>query len=356
MESIPDPPKSVPASVLPPSLRVAVVVNGNARGATDEVISSLHQLMLGGDLFVSRSLAEADEIAKTVVDRGYGTVLTGGGDGTFTTMVTKVVREARRQGRPLPRFGFLKLGTGNALAHVVGAVGVKRGNLAADFQRLRQETGHKEINLVQVEDILTPFCGFGLDALVLEDYHHVKAVLDSTPLKRMVPGLLGYAIASTTRTMPRYLLQQAPECRIINTGAPAQRVDGEGEPIGAPVPAGQVLYQGPARLVGVSTIPYYGFGFRAFPFAERQPDRMQIRIANLGILQFSTHLRDIWNGTYQNPKALFDFLVQEATIEMNPPTAFQIGGDLVGARGSVSVRITPKPIRLVDFYAESDED
>lgn len=356
MESIPDPPKSVPSSVLPPSLRVAVVVNGNARGATDEVISSLHQLMLGGDLFVSRVISEADEIAKIVVDRGYGTVLTGGGDGTFTTMVTKVVREARKQGKPLPRFGFLKLGTGNALAYVVGAVGVKRGELAADFQRLRQETGSKKIHLVQVEDTLTPFCGFGLDALVLEDYHHVKAVLDSTPLKRVVPGLLGYAIASTTRTMPRYLLQRAPECRIINTGAPAQRLDEKGEPLGAPVAAGQILYEGPARLVGVSTIPYYGFGFRAFPFADSRPGRMQIRIANLGIWQFSAHLRDVWSGRYQNAKAIFDYMVEEATIEMNPSTAFQVGGDLVGSRSSVSVRVSPKPIRLVDFYAETDEE
>jgi hypothetical protein len=152
------------------------------------------------------------------------------------------------------------------------------------------------------------------------------------------------------------LLQQAPECRIINTGAPAQRLDGNGEPLGAPVEAGQILYQGPARLVGISTIPYYGFGFRAFPFADRQPERMQIRIANLGLVQFSTHLREIWSGTYKNPKAVFDYLVEEATIEMNPQTAFQIGGDLVGTRGSVSVRVSPKPIRLVDFYAESDED
>jgi diacylglycerol kinase family enzyme len=140
-------------------------------------------------------------------------------------MVTKVVHEARRQAKPLPRFGFLKLGTGNALAYVVGAMGSKKRELEADFERLRMDAGSRKIHLVDVEDTLTPFCGFGLDALVLEDYQHVKQVIDGTPFRRVVPGLLGYAIASATRTVPRYLLQRAPECRIINRGAPAIRLE-----------------------------------------------------------------------------------------------------------------------------------
>ncbi|HTM43762.1 MAG TPA: diacylglycerol kinase family protein [Polyangiaceae bacterium] len=338
-------------SILPASQRVAVVVNGNARNVTGEVISTLGQIMMGGDLFVSRSLPEAGEIAKTLVDRGYGTVLTGGGDGTFTTMVTKVVREAERQGKPLPRFGFLKMGTGNALAYVVGPAGAKRRELAADIQRLRVETGSKKISLVEVEDTLTPFCGFGLDALVLEDYQHVKSVLDATPFKRAVPGLLGYAIASTTRTIPRYLWQQRPNCRVINRGAPAMRLDATGREIGKPIESGEIIYEGPARLVGISTIPYYGFGLRAFPFAQQRPDRMQLRIVNVGLLRLSANLREVWSGTYQNPKEISDYLIQDVLIEMNPPTAFQIGGDAAGNRSRVAVKISSRPIRLVDFYA-----
>lgn len=356
MDAIPEPPQSSPASVLPASLRVAVVVNGNARNVTDEVISTLHQIMMGGDLFVSRSLVEANEIARTLVERGYGTVLTGGGDGTFTTMVTKVVKEAEQQGKPLPRFGFLKMGTGNALAYVVGAAGAKRRELAADIQRLRVETGSRKINLVEVENTLTPFCGFGLDALVLEDYQHVKKALSGTPLARMVPGFVGYAIASATRTIPRYVLQQAPDCRVVNQGEPAYRLNEKGEPVGPPIGEGEVLYQGPARLLAASTIPYYGFGLRAFPFAQDRPDRMQLRIANLGVWQMSAHFRELWSGRYQNSKAIFDFLVQAVAIEMNPPTSFQIAGDVVGHRARVNLRLSPKPIRLVDFYAATGSD
>src|SRR3954464_4432739 len=93
------PPRSAPAA----TDRIAVVVNGNARSVTSEVISTLDQILLGGDLFVSRRLEEGPELARTIINRGYGTVLTGGGDGTFTAVLTDVVREARCQSKPLPR-------------------------------------------------------------------------------------------------------------------------------------------------------------------------------------------------------------------------------------------------------------
>jgi diacylglycerol kinase family enzyme len=327
------------------------VVNGRAKSVTREVISMLDQILLGGDLFVSRSFAEASEIAQTVIDRGYGTVLTGGGDGTFTTMVTKVVHEARRQGKPLPRFGFLKLGTGNALAHVVGASGNKGRELAADIQRLKIDAGSRKIGLVEVEDTLTPFCGFGIDARVLEDYERTKRAFARTPLKKAVSGLFGYAVAATTRTIPKYAFEKGPICKVTNLGADAHRIGEKGQAVGAPIAKGEILYEGPARLVGISTIPYYGFGLRAFPFAEERSDRMQLRIVNTGLLQFAMHLGEIWRGSYHDASSVFDYWVEEISIEMDPPTSFQIGGDLVGKRSKINVRMSPKPIRLVDYYA-----
>jgi len=103
--------------------RIAVVVNGNAKSVTAEVIETLDQILDSGDLFVSRSVEESEGIARILVDRGYETILTGGGDGTFTVVVTSVVNEAKRRNAPLPRFGLLRLGTGNSLAWVLGASG-----------------------------------------------------------------------------------------------------------------------------------------------------------------------------------------------------------------------------------------
>jgi hypothetical protein len=81
-------------------------------------------------------------------------------------MVTEVVREARRAGRALPRFGLLKLGTGNSLAWVVGARDVHGGELGADIEKLSRHAGSRSLRLVEVDGIISPFCGLGADARV----------------------------------------------------------------------------------------------------------------------------------------------------------------------------------------------
>src|SRR3954454_20965640 len=105
--SIVPPSDAAPASKPTAAGRVAVVVNGNAKSVTTEVIETLDQILDSGDLFVSRRVEESEGIARTLVDRGYSTILTGGGDGTFTVVVTAVVKEAKRRGAPMPRFGPL---------------------------------------------------------------------------------------------------------------------------------------------------------------------------------------------------------------------------------------------------------
>jgi diacylglycerol kinase family enzyme len=333
----------------PPSSGVAVVVNGNAKNVTDDVISMLDQILRGTDLFVSHSLDEARRIAETVVERGYGTVLTGGGDGTFTVMVTEVVHAADRLGRSRPRFGYLKLGTGNALAHVVGASG-SRG-LAADIRRLKEEAGSRRIGLVEVDGLLAPFCGFGADAVVLQDYRRVKESMQRSWVRPFAAGPIAYGVSVLTRTLPSYFLRRMPHCRVTNLGAEVYRLGKQGRVTGRPIEAGDVMYEGPAQIVGVSTIPYYGYGLRMFPYAEERPDRMSLRISSMGPREFARNLRGIWRGDYQNPSSMFDFLVADVRIEMDPATPFQVGGDLMDERREARVKLSERPIRLVDFYA-----
>ncbi len=66
---------------------------------------------------------------------------------------------------------------------------------------------------------------------------------------------------------------------------------------------------------------------------------------------FVRHFGAIWRGDFHRPDVLFDYLVEKVVIESDPPMAFQIGGDAHGERARVAARITPEPIRLVDFYA-----
>lgn len=334
---------------MPP--RVAVVVNGRAKSVNEEVISMLDRMMAGGDLFVSKSLSDARDIAKLIIARGYHTVLTGGGDGTFTVMVTEVIREARRQQASLPRFGLLKLGTGNALAWVVGASSKGTSDLQADIDRLMTDAGSRPIHLVEVEGQIAPFCGVGFDAYLLADYAKTKALLGKTMLGPAATGFVSYAVAAAFRTIPKVVLGTMPHLRVINAGGEAYRVGPKGSRVGTPFAKGDTIYEGPARLAAVATIPYYGFGFRVFPYANERPDRMNLRITTMTLGPFLRNAKSIWRGEYESSEHLFDFLVEAVDIEIDPATPLQVGGDYVGERTSVHAALTSEPIRLVDFYS-----
>ncbi|HJL16459.1 MAG TPA: diacylglycerol kinase family protein [Sandaracinaceae bacterium LLY-WYZ-13_1] len=330
--------------------RVAVVVNGNAKRVTDDLVDILDQIVQSGDLFVSRSLEEGDEIARTIARRGYPTVLTAGGDGTFVQMVTKITDEAHRLDVPPPRFGLLRLGTGNALAWVLGAQNPKHRGVVADLGRLRTEGGSRQMRLLDVEGTLTPFAGLGIDAIALHDYNETKKRLAGNPLTRPISsGGAAYLVAVLGKTMPQYLVRPHPRVRIVNEGAPVTRLGRDGEPV-QEIAEGETLYQGPMRMVAMSTIPYWGFGARIFPFADDRDDRFSLRVVDIHSLQVALHIRAIWNGTYRSD-TLHDFLCERVAIHLDDPMPFQIGGDPVGLRETVRAAIADEPIEVVDYYA-----
>ena len=330
--------------------RVAVVVNGNAKQVNEDLVEILDQIIQSGDLFVSRSLEEGRDIARRIVESGYPTVLTGGGDGTFTQMVTWITREAKRQERPSPRFGLLRLGTGNALAWVLGSQNERGRGVAADLGRLRKQGGSRQLRLVEVDDTLTPFAGFGVDALALQHYNEVKDRFRRLPvLRRHGMGGVAYATSIVGRTMPQVLLQSERRVRIVNRGEPAQRLGIDGQPVGPPVEVGETIYEGPFRAVLVSTIPYWGFGARIFPFAEDRPDRFNVRVVDIGSLDVVWNIRSIWKGTYRDDR-IHDSLCEKISLHFEQPTALEIGGDAAGMHRESTIRLAD-PIDVVDYYA-----
>jgi len=331
--------------------RVAVVVNGNAKQVTAELVETLDQIVQSGDLFVSRSLEEGQDIARTIVERGYPTVLTGGGDGTFVQMVSWVVRCAEELGRPFPRFGLLKLGTGNALAWVLGAQNPRGRGVVADLARLRREGGSRQLRLLEIEDQLTPFAGLGGDAIALSHYHAMREVFyKSRWLRHVATGPVVYSVSLLGRTVPQYLLKPTLRVRIVNEGGPAIRIGQDDRPVGKPIEKGEVIYDGPIRLLAFSTIPYWGLGARIFPYAEEREDRFNLRVVNFGSLTAVANVRDIWRGTYRSDQ-LHDFLVERMVVHCEVPTPVQIGGDVIGMRDSVRVALSEREIHVVDYYA-----
>ena len=146
-------------------------------------------------------------------------------------------------------------------------------------------------------------------------------------------------------------MRSTPHCRIINEGADAYRIGYHGQVVGAPIPKGSIVYEGKAKLASASTIPYYGFGFRFFPFADEREDRMNLRVTTISVAAFIANFPSIWRGEFRDPNVVTDFLVQDITFEMDPPTPFQIGGDFLGVKDKVRITLSKDPIQLVDYYA-----
>ena len=334
---------------LPKADRVAVVLNGNARQVTDALVESFDQVVGTGDLFLSKSLAEARSIARRIVQSGYPVVLTGGGDGTFVQMVTSITREAAACDKEAPRFGLLRLGTGNSLAWALGA-GTSRKGVLADLGRLRHDSGHKDLPLIEVEDLLSPFAGAGLDALGLKHFHDVRSIVRHLPwVGRHATGAMSYAISIPTLTIPELALRPRLEVRIVNQGAPAQELDRNGHPTGRYVETGATFFDGNCIAALVSTIPYWGFGFRIFPFADNLPKgRFCLRIVAAHPLHIAAHMLSAWKGTYRNDN-LLDFYAEDVAFEFPKPTAIEIGGDPGGRTESMRARLHPNPVKVVDY-------
>ena len=336
--------------MLPKADRVAVVLNGNARQVTDELVDSFDQLVGSGDLFLSKSLDEAQGIALEIVESGYPVVLTGGGDGTFVQMVTSITKESRSRNQEPPRFGLLKLGTGNSLAWALGA-GTSRKGVFADLARLRHDSAHRDFRLIEVQNMLTPFAGAGFDALGLKNFHEVRSVVRHLPfVGKRATGAMSYAISIPMLTIPELALRPRMNVRIVNHGA-AERLDRNGQPSGPPIEKGEVIFDGACIAALVSTIPYWGFGVRVFPFADDRPaDRFCLRVVATNPLHVAAHMLSVWKGTYRHDD-LIDVYAEDVELEFDTPTAIEIGGDPAGMTNSMRARLHPEPVKLIDYAA-----
>src|SRR5438105_12337815 len=80
------------------SEKVAVLLNANARAVSDGLKRELENFVPPEDLYFSRCFEDAQSISRQVIDKGYHTVLTGGGDGTFVGYVNCLFRQAQQPG------------------------------------------------------------------------------------------------------------------------------------------------------------------------------------------------------------------------------------------------------------------
>jgi diacylglycerol kinase family enzyme len=340
---------------------VAVLLNANARSVSDALKRELENFVPHEDLYYSRCFDEARTIARQVLDKGYRTVLTGGGDGTFVGYVNCLFEQAQEPrgvtanaalklapvpayALELPRFGVLKLGTGNAVADYSGASGRRLG-VVEDILRTRsgEVSVARPLHLLAHEGKRAPFAGLGIDAAVLNDYVQVK--------ERLGPGGFGYFCSVVGKTLPAYALQRGvPNVEVVNLGGRAQQLGPDGKPLGREFGRGEVLYRGPCKIAAVGTVPNYGFGFRIFPYALRAPGRFQLRLTAIGVPKILANLRTLWRGG-PAPAGILDFHCDKVRIRFDREMPLQVGGDAEGYRREVIFEMAERPLDLLDFRA-----
>jgi diacylglycerol kinase family enzyme len=324
--------------------KTAFLLNKNARAVTDKRVAELAALVPVGDFFLSRTFSDAEAFVRTIVRRGYKSVFLGGGDGTLMATMNLLQRAAASQQTVMPSVGILRLGTGNAMGHAFGAA----DPLVDVHHVLAQGPSHtKKVHLVETDDgTVCPFAGVGYDGLVLNDFLAVKNAARHTALGPMMSGLTGYLAAALTRSVPGQVGKKSPTLRIRSTKPSTWMRHGPhgDEPVACP--AGAILHEGPAAMVSVGAIPFFGFGFRMFPFAMQVSGRIQLRVGNPPIASLLANLwPSIWRGTWRHPQ-LLDFLVEDVEIESDMPLPYQVGGDGGGFRERISFRTSSSAVDM----------
>jgi diacylglycerol kinase family enzyme len=335
---------------------VAIVLNANARQVTPRAIRSLSHAVSEQDLFVSHSQMQMRRIAKALLDRQYPIVFCGGGDGTFVAVVNEVFQQLEQNGakapRRPPRFGVLKLGTGNGLAALVHASPSRGDRMVEDVLRAKagEVTSIKRLDLLLVEGRRTPFAGLGIDGKLLNDYVWVRNHLAKGIFKGLLSGTGGYFSAIALKTLPHYLTHPTSvECEVINGPAsPAYRVAPDGSMLGEPIAPGEPLYRGRLMMAAAGTIPFYGFGLKMFPFAGRRRGMMHLRLGSVSTPAVVANLAAIWKGRWF-PKGVHDFHAQEVEIRFEKPMPLQVGGDAEGYRKEISFGVARGQVELLDF-------
>ncbi len=324
--------------------RVAVILNKNAKRVGKRVRRQVEAIApAGADVFFTESLEQARFITRRVVDSGYATVVTGGGDGTVANTMAQVVAHAEARALPVPRFAVLKLGTGNAVADFLGARDYRE-----DLAELPQAR-FRPMHLVNVEGTRTPFAGFGWDAHILNNYDRMRKAAERFFLSRaLFKTVGGYLVAGLGKSVPELMVRQPSwGVRVINTGGIGLEVDSISGQVVRRIAPGATAFEGRIRLACFGTTPFYGFKFNIMPFADKRPGLMHLRLVDMNPMSAVKRLPAAWQGRLDHP-GVTDLQLGAARLEFDGPAPFQVAGDAAGERTSLDIAVDG-PIECATF-------
>lgn len=330
---------------------IAVILNANARKVRQTIIDRMRRFVPESQLYISKTLEEGQVLIREIMQKRFTHLVCGGGDGTLVEIINQVRRSLHELGgtdADMPKLGFLKLGTGNGWAHLLGSDNGKRS-----LPRMADSHNWKvtRFNLLESDQRLFHFAGMGWDAAVLNDYCLFKEKFGHGPLKKLVTGLHGYLTSMIFKTIPeQFLTRERPQIRVINRSPEVYQMRLGQPPRRVPIGLGETLYEGPVSVFGGSTTPYYGFKLVAFPFARAKEGFMNFRVISSSLWEVLSHWHAVFTGKWQSVD-FRDWLVKDVSIEVDRPLPMQIGGDPCGKRDRWDLSISDLSVQVFDLTA-----
>lgn len=327
---------------------IAVLVNANAKRGGRRVAVQIARELPAAQVRLTKSQGEVDAWLREILPRRQPLCfLAAGGDGTAISLVNALARVVPEG--PLPPVGFLKLGTGNAWANVVGA---PKLSVSLDLLRTARKRGVglplRRFGLVDCNGTLSCFAGCGWDAQILNDYKDQLAASKGPP-RFFAKSVYGYLTAMLFRTAPKTILFGRPHVIIENLGDEVYTMTADQKLLRlAEVGHGAVLYDGPASVAGAATIAEYGYHFKAFPHAERFLGMINVRIYDRTAGGAIGSIPRLWRGTYPL-RGMHDWFAKSVRMTFSRPMPLEIGGDAVGLHRSIELSVSPREALVLDW-------
>ncbi len=322
-----------------------ILVNANAKRGGRRLAVQIARALPAATVRLTRSISEVDGLLRDALATSTPPrcILSAGGDGSAIAMLGALDRVVAKSDA-FPTVGALPLGTGNAWSHALGAR--KLDHCIRALARFDGPLPTRHYALFECDGVVTFFAGCGWDAQVLNDY---RDQLAQSPSNRIAKSVAGYLTAMATRTVPKTTIQGSPSVIVENLGneAFAVRDDGVIERLEW-AREGSILYTGTAGVAGAATCPEFGYGFRAFPFAERMLGMLNVRIYDVSPLTAVREIPKLWRGAHPM-RGVRDWFTTGVKMTFSRPVPLQIGGEACGPRHSIELRMSPRRVEALDW-------
>ena len=323
--------------------------NARARKVTPKVVEAFRRALPRARVISTGTLEDARREAEGLVRRPPALVFCGGGDGTVVVLLN-LLRELGAT--EFPTLALLQLGTGNGWPRATGAPPWKQALRRITRVPLAAPTQH--FDLIEVEGRLCHFTGVGWDGIILHDYQRNlekrrKQRVGAKVSTRFHASVAGYLYAIARITVPEQLAMNRKHgratVRLENLGPRAYGLSPGGHPMLLPE-AQKVLHDGPHSVASAATEPFWGGGFKAFPYAMALPGHVNVRLYDRGPLEGFLNTPRLWTGGIGLP-GFHDFFVSRGRFVFNREMPFQVGGDVVGPREALEFGIAKEAVQVM---------